>query len=179
MPQGGVLAARGAERMSIDKTDGKGSREQGGGVSEPRKELDKALLCLHLEAPASVVNDVTEKVNAALAARDSVFRSQVKKLRESVRRRDAELAELREEVGRLRSGIAEYLAQRRSCETQIAGLRTRLAAVEAERDRLREALERLVLRCDGDEGVRADGSNIDTLAAHAALAPDAEENGDA
>ena len=33
-----------------------------------------------------------------------------------------------------------------------------------------EAAGRLVVRCDGDEGVRADGSNIDTLAVHAALA---------
>jgi len=32
-----------------------------------------------------------------------------------------------------------------------------------------EALKELVLRCDGADGVRADGSNIDTLAAHAAL----------
>lgn len=31
------------------------------------------------------------------------------------------------------------------------------------------ALEDLTLRCDGAEGVRADGSNICTLAAHAAL----------
>lgn len=33
-----------------------------------------------------------------------------------------------------------------------------------------DAVSLLVLRCDGDEGVRADGSNIDTLAVHAALA---------
>ena len=32
-----------------------------------------------------------------------------------------------------------------------------------------EALKELVLRCDGAEGVRADGSNIDTLVAHAVL----------
>lgn len=32
-----------------------------------------------------------------------------------------------------------------------------------------EVLEELVKRCDGQEGVRADGSNIDTLRAHAAL----------
>ena len=35
--------------------------------------------------------------------------------------------------------------------------------------RLAAALESLVARCDGAEGVRADGSNIDTLDAHAAL----------
>ena len=31
------------------------------------------------------------------------------------------------------------------------------------------ALSALVARCDGEQGVRADGSNIDTLHAHAAL----------
>lgn len=35
---------------------------------------------------------------------------------------------------------------------------------------LLEALKQLVARCDGDEGVRADGSNIQTMAAHAAIA---------
>lgn len=32
-----------------------------------------------------------------------------------------------------------------------------------------DALEALVERCDGEAGVRADGSNIDTQHAHAAL----------
>lgn len=32
-----------------------------------------------------------------------------------------------------------------------------------------EALEDLVKRCDGEEGVRADGSNIDTAWAHSVL----------
>lgn len=35
---------------------------------------------------------------------------------------------------------------------------------------LLEALRDLVARCDGPEGVRADGSNIETLAAHVAIA---------
>jgi len=35
---------------------------------------------------------------------------------------------------------------------------------------LLEALRDLVARCDGSEGVRADGSNIETLAAHLAIA---------
>lgn len=35
------------------------------------------------------------------------------------------------------------------------------------------ALRDLVARCDGDEGVRADGSNIQTMRAHAAI----ESNG--
>ena len=39
------------------------------------------------------------------------------------------------------------------------------------------ALRDLVARCDGDEGVRADGSNIDTVWAHAAIAK--VEEGDA
>ena len=35
---------------------------------------------------------------------------------------------------------------------------------------LLEALKDLVLRCDGEEGVRSDGSNIQTYRAHAILA---------
>lgn len=42
---------------------------------------------------------------------------------------------------------------------------------------LLEALKDLVARCDGDEGVRADGSNIDTAWAHAVIAK--AEGGDA
>jgi hypothetical protein len=34
---------------------------------------------------------------------------------------------------------------------------------------LLEALKELVARCDGDEGIRADGSNIQTARAHAIL----------
>jgi hypothetical protein len=34
---------------------------------------------------------------------------------------------------------------------------------------LGSALMELVERCDGEEGVRADGSNIQTIAAHATL----------
>lgn len=34
---------------------------------------------------------------------------------------------------------------------------------------LYRTLNELVTRCDGEEGVRPDGSNIDTLAAHVAL----------
>lgn len=39
-----------------------------------------------------------------------------------------------------------------------------------ENHELREALTELVARCDGAEGVRADGSNIQTVQAHAVLA---------
>lgn len=41
--------------------------------------------------------------------------------------------------------------------------------LETEVQELREALEDLTLRCDGDEGVRADGSNIQTYQARAVL----------
>jgi hypothetical protein len=44
-------------------------------------------------------------------------------------------------------------------------------------EELRAALAELTARCDGEEGVRADGSNIQTMRAHAALAaaPNAQE----
>ncbi len=42
---------------------------------------------------------------------------------------------------------------------------------------LLRALKDLVARCDGDEGVRADGSNIDTALAHVIIAK--VEGGDA
>lgn len=41
--------------------------------------------------------------------------------------------------------------------------------LETQAQELRAALEELVLRCDGDEGVRADGSNIQTYQARAIL----------
>lgn len=41
--------------------------------------------------------------------------------------------------------------------------------LKTENDRLRKALRDLVDRCDGEEGVRADGSNISTFDAHVAL----------
>lgn len=40
---------------------------------------------------------------------------------------------------------------------------------------LQAELESLVARCDGEEGVRADGSNIQTVSAHALLARLREE----
>ena len=55
----------------------------------------------------------------------------------------------------------------------VAALEAHCAAhIEADAARiqvLRDALREMVTRCDGAEGVRADGSNIDTTAAHAAL----------
>ena len=62
-------------------------------------------------------------------------------------------------------------------ELQIAVER---AAQAAQTDPLVEALEALrdlVARCDGEQGVREDGSNIDTTKQHAILAkyaPDSE-----
>jgi hypothetical protein len=44
-----------------------------------------------------------------------------------------------------------------------------LAQLRAERKELVEALRELMLRCDGEEGVRADGSNIQTMRASALL----------
>lgn len=41
---------------------------------------------------------------------------------------------------------------------------------------LEKSLAELVVRCDGEEGMRADGSNIDTRAQAAVLWPDDEED---
>jgi hypothetical protein len=49
-----------------------------------------------------------------------------------------------------------------------------LALLAREKLKAQAALRQLVERCDGDEGVRADGSNLDTLAAHAVLGDLAE-----
>lgn len=43
-------------------------------------------------------------------------------------------------------------------------------ALKAQNAELVEALEELVTRCDGAEGVRSDGSNIQTMRASAILA---------
>ena len=43
-------------------------------------------------------------------------------------------------------------------------------ADKADNTELLEALEELVARCDGEEGVRADGTNIHTMRAHAIIA---------
>lgn len=52
---------------------------------------------------------------------------------------------------------------------------TEMERIYKERDRLLAALNELVTRCDGAEGVRADGSNIQTIAAHALLRELGEE----
>jgi hypothetical protein len=43
------------------------------------------------------------------------------------------------------------------------------AVIVESNEELRAALAELTARCDGEEGVRADGSNIQTMRAHAAL----------
>lgn len=51
----------------------------------------------------------------------------------------------------------------------MGGLAT-VKSIEEQRDELADVLRELVERCDGPEGVRADGSNIQTMRASAALA---------
>lgn len=60
-------------------------------------------------------------------------------------------------------GLLELAVKRRD------DCRVLLDAAIARGNSVRGALEDLVQRCDGAEGVRADGSNIDTRAAHAIL----------
>lgn len=60
-----------------------------------------------------------------------------------------------------REDAAERVAYLNGCE--------HFAEPECDSTAIREALEDLVTRCDGAEGVRADGSNIDTRGAHVAL----------
>ena len=63
-------------------------------------------------------------------------------------------------------------------ETILAFGQTRMESFDVlkkRNDDLVAALRTLVNRCDGAEGVRADGSNIDTAAAHAVLGDFAEE----
>lgn len=52
---------------------------------------------------------------------------------------------------------------------QVGSARTLARQLEQELGDALYALRKLVERCDGEEGVRADGSNIDTRAAHALL----------
>lgn len=59
-----------------------------------------------------------------------------------------------------------------NCEAStvsVPELRSELARLAALAEQMAAALEELVQRCDGAEGVRADQSNIQTIRAHAAL----------
>ena len=64
---------------------------------------------------------------------------------------------------------------RKDNDAEVAWLRERAAlvrerdAIRAMHDILERELRALVIRCDGADGVRSDGSNIDTLIAHAVL----------
>lgn len=56
-----------------------------------------------------------------------------------------------------------------TAKQEIQSLRTSVELVTRDKNILLRALEDLVERCDGDEGIRKDGENIDTRSAHAAL----------
>lgn len=62
------------------------------------------------------------------------------------------------------------------CHVLVAPERELLDAAAARIEELERSLTDLVLRCDGEEGMRADGSNIDTRAQAAVLWPDDEED---
>jgi hypothetical protein len=73
-------------------------------------------------------------------------------------------------MSKLRPTHAEIAANARApYARRILELEARITQLREREATVRSALIELVTRCDGDAGVRADGSNIDTLAAHAAL----------
>lgn len=57
-----------------------------------------------------------------------------------------------------------------SPNTIIADMQEEIDALRKERDELLYELESLVTRCDGEDGMRADLSKIDTSHAHAVIA---------
>ena len=61
---------------------------------------------------------------------------------------------------------ARMIARR---DKRIRSQAAELIRLRADRARLVEALRDLMTRCDGPEGVRADGSNIQTMQASAVL----------
>ena len=67
------------------------------------------------------------------------------------------------------SKLAEFLASYTSDFPEAKPLLQEYEGLCSVNADLLEALRDLVARCDGSEGVRADGSNIDTLAAHIAI----------
>lgn len=62
------------------------------------------------------------------------------------------------------------------CHDLWSSERELLDAAAARIEELERSLTDLVMRCDGEEGMRADGSNIDTRAQAAVLWPDEEED---
>lgn len=91
------------------------------------------------------------------------------------------IATLRNENSELRSTLAtekdradkaEYYAKRLTLHLSMTALNDKdlkIASLTEKLKAVNDALEDLVQRCDGDEGVRADGSNIQTIKAHAVL----------
>lgn len=80
-------------------------------------------------------------------------------------------------VGADDQGFAHTVGLGEPRDTANAKLIISAPELLAERDQLRERvaelteiLEELVNRCDGEEGIRADGSNIQTMRASAILA---------
>lgn len=65
--------------------------------------------------------------------------------------------------------VASCLGDQLNPEATSIGEAAANARLIAAAPTLLRELERLVARCDGDEGVRADGSNVDTSTAHAAI----------
>lgn len=76
---------------------------------------------------------------------------------------------LRRAVACIKACAGVPTEQLESDYAQGANVRQHRDSLKRERDELRAALFELVKRCDGPEGVRADGSNIQTILAHAIL----------
>lgn len=80
-----------------------------------------------------------------------------------------ELAHARQQYHMLSNRAQTLIGQVDEVTCQLEGEAARNIALQQEVDTLRAALQELVERCDGEAGVREDGSNIDTMQAHAAL----------
>lgn len=78
-------------------------------------------------------------------------------------------------INALRETIERLTKEQRNDVDTINQLRLKKDAATARAERLETELRNLTPRCDGAEGVRADGSNIDTTGAHAALGDFQEE----
>lgn len=79
---------------------------------------------------------------------------------------------MRKKPPRLRPEAIRFHTQWVNGAATSQGQREDSALILALNDALDDALsalQELVTRCDGDEGVRADGSNIETIRAHVVL----------